>query len=126
MVCESIRGGGDRWIVRLSGLDNPETARGFGGRGLWAREADLPRSEAKTPYHFELLGLEVVTIGGESIGSVRRIDSTPAGDLLVLDDEGNLLIPFRPMVVSVDRGAGRIVVDIPAGLLEVNRPSGRR
>lgn len=121
----SIRRNGARWILGLSGVEGPESARELTNRLLLADPADLPRSAEAAPYHFELIGMSVVDGAGRELGTVRRIDEAPSGDLLVLDDEGLLLIPFRPMVVKIDRVLRRVFVDLPEGLLEVNRPRAR-
>jgi 16S rRNA processing protein RimM len=53
---------------------------------------------------------------------VTRIDHAPASDLLVLRraQGGTALIPFvKAIVPEVDLAAGRVVVDPPAGLLDL-------
>ncbi|GAB3801341.1 hypothetical protein GCM10027605_18610 [Micromonospora zhanjiangensis] len=70
----------------------------------------------------QLVGLRVVTPAGEPLGEVARIDHAPASDLLVLRrPEGRTaLIPFvKAIVPEVDLAAGRVVVDPPAGLLDL-------
>ena len=61
----------------------------------------------------ELVGAEVVDTAGVSRGTVVAVEANPASDLLVL--EGGGLVPLR-FVVS--RRPGRVVVDVPAGLLD--------
>ena len=116
---ESIRGAG-RWIVALSGVESPEDARLLVNRHLLVSAEALPGSASEAPYHFELIGMSVVDRDGRELGTVRAIEEAPAGDLLVLDADGRVLIPFRPMVVEIDRERRRLVVELPEGLLEVN------
>jgi 16S rRNA processing protein RimM len=61
----------------------------------------------------ELVGDCVLDQDGRQLGIVAALVANPASDLLEL--EGGGLIP---LVFVVDRSEGRIVVDIPAGLLE--------
>ena len=59
---------------------------------------------------------------GERLGEVARIDHAPASDLLVLrrPDGRTALIPFvKAIVPEVDLAGGRVVVDPPAGLLDL-------
>ncbi|MET0424414.1 MAG: ribosome maturation factor RimM, partial [Actinoplanes sp.] len=51
-----------------------------------------------------------------------RIDHAPSSDLIVLDRAGGgtALIPFvTQMVPTVDVPGGRVVVDLPEGLLDL-------
>ncbi|HEY0696503.1 MAG TPA: PRC-barrel domain-containing protein, partial [Micromonospora sp.] len=59
---------------------------------------------------------------GEQLGEVTAIDHAPASDLLVLRRPGGrtALVPFvREIVPEVDLAGGRVVVDAPAGLLDL-------
>jgi 16S rRNA processing protein RimM len=70
----------------------------------------------------ELVGLSVVSPSGEVLGTVARIDHAPASDLLVLDRAagGTALVPFvKAIVPKVDVAGGKVVVDAPAGLLDL-------
>jgi 16S rRNA processing protein RimM len=70
----------------------------------------------------QLVGLAVVSVGGDVLGEVDRIDHAPASDLIVLRKAGGgtALIPFvSQMVPTVDLAAGRVLVDLPEGLLDL-------
>lgn len=71
-------------------------------------------------YLFQLFDLQVVTIDGEVLGTVRDVIETGANDVYVVDGgaHGEVLIPATAEVVcSVDLGAQRITVNLPDGLL---------
>ncbi len=55
---------------------------------------------------------------GKTLGRVTAVEANPAHDILVLDD--GALVPF---VFVVEQEAGVLVVDLPDGLLDVNRSS---
>lgn len=64
----------------------------------------------------------MVTRDGEHVGEVTRIDHAPASDMLVLRrPEGRTaLVPFvKAIVPEVDLAGGRVVVDLPGGLLDL-------
>lgn len=65
----------------------------------------------------DLVGCEVVTVGGEPWGEVTRIDTGPQ-DRLVIDDHGHerQLPIVDEFVREIDLEAGRIVIDPPDGL----------
>jgi len=70
----------------------------------------------------DLWGLAVVTAEGETVGELTRIEHGPAHDSLVVKRKGAnpAYIPFiKEMVTEVDVPGGRIVVDLPEGLLDL-------
>jgi 16S rRNA processing protein RimM len=74
-------------------------------------------------YERDLVGLKAVTVGGEELGEVTALQSRPTQDLLVLrlTDGREALVPFVSAIVpEVDVEGGRIVVDPPAGLLDLD------
>ena len=74
-------------------------------------------------YEDELRGLAVVTGDGTRVGEVSALQMGAAQDLLVvaLDTGGTAYLPFVEAIVpEVDVPGGRVVVDPPDGLLELN------
>lgn len=67
-------------------------------------------------YWFQLIGLQVVTTDGQSLGSVVRMLETGANDVFVIKDESDaneILIPYikDEVVKSVDLKQAVITVD---------------
>ncbi|GIF51907.1 16S rRNA processing protein RimM [Asanoa ferruginea] len=84
-------------------------------------ELDMP-DDPDEFHDLQLVGLSAVSPGGEVLGTVARIDHAPSSDLLViaLPDGRSGLVPFvKAIVPEVDLTAGKIVVDAPAGLLDL-------
>lgn len=78
-------------------------------------------------YEDELVGLPVVTVAGEQVGTVAALDVRPVQDLLVvtLTSGDEALVPFvEEIVPEVDRDAGRVIIDPPPGLLELSSGGG--
>lgn len=74
-------------------------------------------------YERDLVGLKAVTVGGDELGEVIALQSRPTQDLLVLRlaDGREALVPFVAAIVpDVDVEGGRIVLDPPAGLLNLD------
>lgn len=74
-------------------------------------------------YERDLVGLKAVTVGGTEVGEVTALQSRPTQDLLVvrLTDGREALVPFVAAIVpEVDLKRGRIVLDPPAGLLDLD------
>lgn len=116
-----------RWIVTLEGvatMNEAETLRGLEFRV----PADALHALAPGAYYLhDLEGCEVVTVAGELVGRVSRVDlgaGTPV--LAVGGSGGEVLVPLAEEICrSVDAAAKRIVIDPPAGLIELNRAAGR-
>jgi 16S rRNA processing protein RimM len=75
-----------------------------------------------TWYERDLVGLKAVTVRGDEVGVVTALESRPSQDLLVLrlTDGREALVPFVTAIVpEVDIEGGRVVLDPPAGLLDL-------
>jgi 16S rRNA processing protein RimM len=123
LVIESVRWHQGRGIVQFEGVHDRNVAEALRGVFLQVDSATLtPPSDPDEFHDHQLVGLRVVTVAGEELGTVARIDHAPSSDLIVLDKSGGgtALIPFvSQMVPSVDVAGGKIVVDLPEGLLDL-------
>lgn len=101
---EEVRGGQQRLICRLSGVEDPLAAARLRGRYLEVPVADarvLPEGEF---FHFQLLGLEVRDRSGRPRGEVVDVEVYPANDVyLVRSGDRELRVPAtREAVLGVD------------------------
>ena len=110
LVVRAARPHQDRWIVAFDGHATREQADGLRGLALRARAVDDPDEM----WVHELIGAEVVTVGGEALGRCAGVVANPASDLLEL--ESGALVP---VVFVVDRAPGRLTVDPPDGLFDL-------
>jgi 16S rRNA processing protein RimM len=99
-----------RWIVAFAGVGDHTGAEALRGTVLSADAVDDPDEL----WVHELVGAAVEDVAGAALGTVVAVEANPASDLLVLDGGG--LVPLRFVVSS---GGGRVVIDPPAGLLEL-------
>ncbi|HLR97135.1 MAG TPA: ribosome maturation factor RimM [Jiangellaceae bacterium] len=86
-------------------------------------DEDARPEEPEEYYDHQLVGLQVVSVGGSVTGELRDVVHLPAQDLLVVVDHRGLehMVPFvAELVPVVDLGAGRVTIDPPPGLFEVN------
>jgi 16S rRNA processing protein RimM len=110
-----------RLILKFRGVDTMTDAERLEGR-----EVRVPRNQrlALEPgeyYQSDLIGCEVVEReSGALLGRVTAWQD--AGGAGVLEVEGGLLIPFaRSICVAIEPEARRIVVELPAGLKDLNQ-----
>jgi 16S rRNA processing protein RimM len=110
---ESGRVHGSGLVAKLATVDDRDQARGLVGADIAVDRNQLPALAVDEYYWTDLIGLEVVTRTGESLGRVTAIMETGANDVLVVSGERERLVPFirGRVVLGVDAGAGRIEVD---------------
>jgi len=99
-------------VVKLQGIDNRTLAELIRGRYLEVPEAEMRELEAGHFYHHQVVGLEVVTESGESIGVVEEVLERPANDVWVSrhDSIEHLIPATKDAVIEVDVTNGRVVV----------------
>ncbi|MFG2046004.1 ribosome maturation factor RimM [Micromonospora sp. NPDC048935] len=123
LTIEEARFHQGRVLIAFEGILDRNTAEALRGTLLVVDSADVTPPDDPEEFHdHQLVGLAVVTPAGERLGEVARIDHAPSSDLLVLRrPEGRTaLIPFvRAIVPEVDLAGGRVIVDPPAGLLDL-------
>ncbi|MEX2276023.1 MAG: ribosome maturation factor RimM [Actinomycetota bacterium] len=106
-----------RLLVTFREIADRSAAERVRGRALLIPESWLPELAEGRWWPHELVGCNVVTEGGRSLGAVADVVENPANDLWVaVDDDGTeTLVPaLRDVVVEVDVAGRRIVVrDIP-------------
>lgn len=123
LTIDSVRWHQGRPLIFFAEVPDRTTAELMRGQLLWVDAASIPPPADPEEFHdHQLVGLSVVTVGGEAVGSVAGIDHGPGSDLLVVrkNDGSRSLVPFvRAIVPTVDVAGGRVVIDPPGGLLEL-------
>jgi 16S rRNA processing protein RimM len=123
LTVESVRFHQGRAVVQFEGVHDRTVAEALRGVLLQIDSAQLEAPDDPDEFHdHQLVGLRVEAADGTAYGTVARIDHTPASDLIVLDKAagGQALIPFvTAMVPTVDLDGGRLIVDLPEGLLDL-------
>ena len=103
-------------IVRFEGIDDINAAMPLKGKTVYIDRADakLPRGRF---FIQDILGAEVVTESGESIGKLTDVLDLPGGAVYEVKGETEHLIPAVPEFVrKVDVEAGVITVHLIEGM----------
>ena len=123
LVLEALRWHQGKIIAQFEGVGDRNEAEELRGTELQIESEGLPEPEDPDEFlDHQLVGLRVVTVDGEDLGAVTRVDHAPASDLLVMAREGGgtALIPFVTAIVpTVDLPGGRVIGDLPEGLLDL-------
>lgn len=114
------------YAAMLSGVTSKEAADALRGTRLYAPRSALPSLPDDEFYHADLVGLTVLDTGGETLGKITSVANHGAGDIIEVSGPGlgsGLLIPFTLAAVpTVDLAAGRVIVDMPEGLIGGDKP----
>ena len=117
---EYTRQGSKHVLLKLAGVLTRNDAELLRGCVVKVRQETVPPLPEGSYTVFELVGLRVVTTGGERVGTVVDVISTAAQDVYVVKKEkGEALIPaVKAFVKKIDVEGGKIVVDPIEGLLD--------
>ncbi len=109
-------------VFKFRGVDSISDAERLVGSEVRVPIAERTPLEPGEFFQSELLGCQVIDRRtGETLGLVEGWEDSGGAGLLEV--EGGLLIPFaRSICVEIDPAARRIVVELPEGLKELNRP----
>lgn len=117
LVLAARRGEAPKAVVSFEGVDTREDAQALTGGSVLVDASRLPEpDDPDTFYVRELLGFEV-RCGDALVGTVKGVQPGPANDaLVVVTDEGEILLPFTADAVTQVDPAARVITLRP-GLL---------
>ncbi len=107
----------------LKGITTREASEALVGKEIRIEKTQLPELEEDTWYWEDLYGLEVIDRDLGCLGTIDRLFSTGADDILVVMDKKNsssaeILIPMnRHFVVEVDIDGGIVNTMLPEGFI---------
>jgi 16S rRNA processing protein RimM len=113
------------WVLRFDGVDSIDGAERYRGAELKVPAEALKALEAGAFYVHDLLGCDVRTLAGTSIGHVERVDLATGVPMLAVGlDREEVLVPLVDAICKrIDVDEKVIEIDPPAGLIDLNRKS---
>lgn len=112
------------WLVGFEEIPDRTGAESLRGTRLLAPDEEADGDDDEGWYEEDLTGLEVRDPAGQAVGTVVGLDLGVGQDRLVIElpDGVRTLVPFVEAIVPVvDVEAGHVVLDAPAGLLDLER-----
>lgn len=122
LVVERVRPFKRGVLILFAGARDRDAVEGWSSRYLHARRTELSAPAEGETYYHDLVGLLVETSAGERVGLVRVVYESAPADLLEVEAEDGRrrMIPLSKHVVrEVDVEGGRLVIEPPAGLLDL-------
>jgi 16S rRNA processing protein RimM len=122
LTIEWVRPHGHGICAGFESIKDRNQAEGLIGSLLFIDKARLPELEEDTYYWFELMGLRVYDTHGSLLGVLDAVIPTGANDVYVIKGEAygqsrEMLLPaIGDVVIDIDLGRKRMIVDPPQGL----------
>jgi len=109
---QAARVAGPVWLVRFEGYDAPETAKALNGAMVLVPDSDVVRPPGGW-IAADLVGMPVVDLGGEALGSGLGFADLPTEAVRVKALSGpDRVLPLEgPLAARIEMDARRIVVD---------------
>ncbi len=103
------------FIATMEGVSDRTAAERARNVSFYIDREDLPEADDGALYHSDLENMSVVTPDGKTLGKVLRVQNFGAGDLLEIQNKGELFfLPYAaPYLVSVDEKSRVITMNEP-------------
>lgn len=93
----------DAVVVHIEGIDTPESAEKLRGLYLCVDRSHAVKLPAGTYFVADIIGCEVFSTDGASLGVVRDVLETNANDVYVIEGERKLMVPaLKKLLHKVD------------------------
>lgn len=100
-------------LITFRDVDTPEAAGEFRNQMVYVDRNTLPPLPEGEYYHFQLIGLRVLTEDGKMVGVLNEVITTGANDVyVVVDEEGkeSLFPALETVILSVNLDEMKMVV----------------
>jgi 16S rRNA processing protein RimM len=105
-------------LIFFDGVTDRDAAAAMRGLVAHVPRERLPETAPDEHYWVDLVGMNVISVDGETLGKVVSIIETGANDVFVVQGQkGEILIPALDWVIkNIDSQTHTMVVDLPQGL----------
>jgi 16S rRNA processing protein RimM len=109
--------------IKLEGVETKDDSVRLSGKQVYLPLTDLPPLPGEEYYLHDLEGMEVIDENHGNLGNVLKVLDYSNNPLLEVNDgKAEVLIPINDLFVKkVDKSKKQIFVDLPEGLVDVNK-----
>jgi len=100
------RAQGKSFVAALEGYETRESIAKLTNIEIWVNRQELPDLQEDDHYWVDLIGMTVITVSGEVLGTIDSLFETGSNDVVVVKGENKeYLIPYIPedYIVEIDR-----------------------
>lgn len=117
---ESVRYQNNLVLIKFTGIETLDDAEKLKNKVLKIYRKDAVKLPEGSYFICDIIGLKVFNMLGKELGTVKNILKTGSNDVYVVDNkEKEILIPaLKAVVKSIDIEEGKMLVDLPEGILE--------
>ena len=110
--------GREELILLFRGFSDRDQAMRLTGQWLCVDQSSVPEAEEGEYFHYQIIGLKVISVTGEDLGEITDILETGSNDVyVVVGPTGEILVPaLRDVIKEIDVLSGLMTVDLPEGL----------
>jgi 16S rRNA processing protein RimM len=110
---ESSKFFNDTLLVKVANINSPEEARLLTGLTIAVTRTQLPALGQDEYYWSDLIGLRVITLAGNDLGTVTHLMATGSNDVLVVKGQKEHAIPYLigSVIKKIDLKKQEILVD---------------
>lgn len=120
---DRARVNGSTIILSVNECSDRDGAERLVGLHLWLPTSALPPAGPKEFYLHTLLGKRAMTPAGQELGQVTGVLASGQDLLVIRDGENEIFVPaVKSFIAAI--GETDLVLDLPPGLLEINRSNG--
>ena len=112
---------GEMIVLKLEGIDDANTAESLRDQNLAIPASELAQLPPDSYYQHDILGLSVITLAGQKLGSIVDIIVTGSNDVYVIKalNGSQILIPaIKDVIKQVDLIRRTMYIDPLPGLLD--------
>jgi 16S rRNA processing protein RimM len=120
-IVKTLRLHRKEFLLFIEGVTTREAAEKWREAGIFICYAELDPLPDGEFFHWQIVGLKVVTTTGEELGRIEEIIQTGANDVYVVRDRSGkeIMLPaIESVIQEVDLENKRIVVHLIPGLIE--------
>ena len=105
-------------LLTLTGITDRTEAERLRGQYVQVPIEDATPLPEGSYYLYQLVGLKVITVEGQLLGTIAEVLETGANDVYVVKGDKEILIPaVADVIKSVDLEKGQVIVQLIEGLI---------
>ncbi|MBE9535664.1 MAG: 16S rRNA processing protein RimM [Proteobacteria bacterium] len=105
-------------ILNFDEIKSRESVEDILGCELYIERSFLPSPSENEYYHIDLIGLDVMTTGGQLLGKICEVMQTGGNDVFVVKKgkEEHLIPAIKEVIREIDINGGKVVIDPMEGM----------